>query len=87
MKNWFNCMVQFERIGYVENRDKIKGKITERESTAIMFGYSANSATGTYRKYNPDTKQVILTCDVKWHRFDGENTANDLTLLTLLKAH
>ena len=29
--------------------------------------------------YNPATKQVVLTCDVKWHGFDGSNAANDPT--------
>ena len=30
--------------------------------------------------YNTATKRVILTHDVKWHGFDGSNTANDPTL-------
>ena len=44
-----------------------------------MVGYAANSATGTYRMYNPATKWAILTCDVKWHVFDGSNAANNPT--------
>ena len=30
--------------------------------------------------YNPATKRVILTRGIKWHGFDGSNTANDPTL-------
>ena len=36
--------------------------------------------------YKTDTKRVILTRDVKWHGFDGENAANDPTLLDLTES-
>ena len=29
VKNWFNRLVQFGRIGYVAKKDKVKVKITE----------------------------------------------------------
>ena len=40
--NWFNTLVQFGRIGYVANYDRIKGKITEQGFPIIMVGYAAN---------------------------------------------
>ena len=52
----------------------------------IIVGYMENSATGKYLMYNPTTKPVILTCNIKWHRFDGANAENDPTLFNLLKA-
>ena len=48
--------------------------------TAIMVEYAVNSATGTYRIYNPATKQVIFKRDVKWHKFYVSNAQNDPTL-------
>ena len=80
LKNCFNCLVQFVRIGYVANKDNIKGKMIERGFPAIMVGYAANLATGTYIMYKPATKEVILTHDIKWHGFYGENTENHQTL-------
>ena len=59
VRNWFNCLVQFKRIGCVVKKDHIKGKITEQGFPVIMVGYAANSATGTYQMYNPYTKRVI----------------------------
>ena len=29
--------------------------------------------------YKPDTNQAVLTLDIKWHRFYGENVANEPT--------
>ena len=63
----------------------IKVKITERRFPIIMVEYAENSATGTYLMYNPATKRLVLTCDVNWHVFDVESTANDPTFLNLLK--
>ena len=49
----------------------------ERGFSAIMVGYAANSTTGTYQMYNPDTKLLVLTRYVKCHGFDGANALND----------
>ena len=35
--------------------------------------------------YNNDTKWVVSTRDVKWHKFDGANTANDPTLFDFIE--
>ena len=49
-RNWFNRLVQFRIIGYVENKDNIKDKIKKQGFTAIMVGHAASSATLTYIK-------------------------------------
>ena len=77
---WFNFLVQSWRIIYVEKKDKIKGKMTEWVFPAIMVRYAENSATGMHGVYNPATKRVILTHDIKWHGFYGANTSNEPTL-------
>ena len=45
-----------------------------------MVRYAENSATGMHGVYNPATKRVILTHDIKWHGFYGANTSNEPTI-------
>ena len=65
--------MQIGIIGYVAKKYNIKGKMIEWGFPTIIVGYEANSETGTYKMYNPATKQVVLTRDVKWHVFDEES--------------
>ena len=64
MMNWFDRLVQFIIIWYVAKENNIKVKMTELWFPAIMVGCAENVSTGTYRMSNPDTKQVLLTCDL-----------------------
>ena len=57
---------EFGRIGYVTKRDKFRKQMTDKTFKAIMVGYSDNHTRGTYKLYNPETKRVIMTRDVKW---------------------
>ena len=50
-----------------------------------MVRYAENSATGMYLMYNTATKRVILTRGIKWHGFDGSNTANYPTLFVFIE--
>ena len=60
-------MVEFGRIGYVTIRDKnIKKKTDERAIKAIMVVYAKSHSGDTYRMFNPATKRIILSRDVKW---------------------
>ena len=60
-------MVEFGRVGYVTIRGaKIKNKIEERSIKHIMVGYAWNYSGDTYRLYNPTTKIIISSIDVKW---------------------
>ena len=60
-------MVEFGRIGYVTIRDNnIKKKTDERAINAIMAGYAKSHSGDTYRMFNPVTKRIILSRDVKW---------------------
>ena len=56
-----------------------------RHHPAIVVGYAANSATRTYLMYNTATDRVILTRDIKWHKFDGANTENYPTLFVSIE--
>ena len=74
---WFNCLVQFGRIGYIAKKDKIKTKMGMKGYPAMMVGYSQESAPGTYRFYNLESKQVVKSRDVKWHEFTAVDATNN----------
>lgn len=80
VRPWFNKMVQFGRIGYIAKKNKIKSKMKEKGYIGIMVGYAANSGSGTYRLYKPDTKRVVQSRDVKWDNFVGANANNDQSI-------
>jgi hypothetical protein len=69
IRSHFNKLVQFGRVGYVAKKATLKAKMNEKGYPAIMVGYAANSSSGTYRLYNPSTKRVIHSRDVKWNEF------------------
>ena len=59
-------MIKFGRVGYVTNRQCIKVDWKEKSHKMIMVGYAKNHAADTYRMYDPKTRHIIETCDVKW---------------------
>ena len=62
-------MVEFGRIGYVTKREKISGKFEDRAIKCVFIGYGKHHSGDTYRMYNPGTKRIILSRDVKWAEF------------------
>ena len=40
--------------------------MTEEKLLPIMVGYADNHMRDTYKLYNPETKRVVITRDVKW---------------------
>ena len=62
-------MKEFGRVGYVTKREKILNKFEERAIKCIFVGYSTTHSGDTYRMYNPETKRIILSRDVKWAEF------------------
>jgi hypothetical protein len=50
----------------VSIRQKVKSKWKEKGIKMIMVGYAADSSSDTYQMYNPTTKKIIRSCDVKW---------------------
>jgi hypothetical protein len=56
---------KFGEMVVVYQNNKMAAKIKDRGTTCIWLGYAADHAAGTYRVYNPQTKQVIFTRDVQ----------------------
>ena len=63
-------MVEFGRIGYVTIRNNnIKKQTDERDIKDIIVGYTKRYSGDTYRIFNPNTKRIILTRDIKWAKW------------------
>jgi transposase InsO family protein len=65
--------IQFGRIGYVTDRVKINGKNKPKALKCLFTGYADMHSPHTYRFYNPITRNIILSRDVRW---DVWNTVN-----------
>ena len=59
-------MIEFGRIGYVTDRKQFKQKHKARANPFVMVGYALNHSIDTYRMYNPKTRKVVITRDVRW---------------------
>ena len=44
-----------------------------------MTGYSLNDIPNTYSMYNPQTKHVFISRDVKWDKWHTNNTSYDIS--------
>ena len=74
-------MIEFGRVVYVTNQQRIKAKWQEKSHKMIMVGYAKNHAADTYRMYNPKTRHIIETRDVKWANWkqpDPQESVNEL---------
>ena len=76
----YEHLIQFGRIGYVTIRTPVN-KLDDKAIKCVMIGYSENHSGDTYRLFNPITKKVIQSRDVKWIEWHGETKpTNDLTM-------
>jgi len=56
----------FGERGVVHDAHTIKNKLDNRGETCIFLGYADNHAGNVYRMFNPRTKRVWTTRDIKW---------------------
>ena len=54
--------------------------MTDKPFKEIMVGYSDKNMRGTYKLYNPETKRVIITRDVKWANWKMTNPVDTLNM-------
>ena len=73
-------LIEFGRIGYVTIRTKIQGKLKPRSKRCIMVGYAENHAPDTYLMYDPRTRKVIMSRDIRWADFDRPSAKINLDL-------
>ena len=75
-------MVEFGRVGYVAQRDKMLGKLDERSTKMIMVGYASKHSGDIYCMYNPGTKHIILLQNVKWADWTNKNPTSNTELFS-----
>ena len=72
-------LVQFGRIGFVTDRTSIKKKWTSKAQKCIMVGYAEQHSGDTYRMFNPTTRSIILSRDIRWAEWTRPDPASDLS--------
>jgi hypothetical protein len=72
-------LIQFGRIGYVTKRNKIQGKYNPKAFKCLFMGYSPYHSINTYRIFNPMTRKVILSRDVRWATWNTVDPKQSLT--------
>jgi len=61
------CHLQtFGKHGVVHNAKTIKNKLDNHGETCIFVGYADDHAGNVYRMFNPQTKQIWVTRDIRW---------------------
>jgi hypothetical protein len=63
-------MIQFGRMAYITDRNKIKSKLKPKAYKCLFAGYALNHSAHTYKFYNPVTNKIIYSRDVKWGQWD-----------------
>ena len=76
---WVNHLIQFGRIAVVHKHKK-QAKINEKGFPAMMVGYALNHGAGTYRLYNPKTKRIIMSRNIKWMDFQSRRLEDEFNL-------
>ena len=66
---------EFGRIGYVTKQQKFMKKMIDKTFKVIMVGNENNNTRDMYILYNPETKRVIITREVKWADWKMTDTA------------
>ena len=80
VNKWMKHLVQFGRIGVVNKKKKMSGKMNEKGFAAMMVGYAPNHGPGTYKLYNPKTNRIIYSRDVQWMDFKGKTLESEFDL-------
>ena len=73
-------LIQFGRIGFVAYRAKIRGKMKPRSMRCIMVGYASNHAADTYLMFNPRTRKIIMSRDIRWADFNRPSANEELEI-------
>ena len=57
---------QFGEAAWVARRDKIASKLADRADKLIFVGYARDHAADVFRFYNPVTRAIRVSRDVRW---------------------
>ena len=76
--------VEFGRIGYIAMR-KMQEKSKPKARKHIMIGYAEQHSPDVYKMFNPFTRSVIFSRNVKWGMWIRHDTASALPIYKLEK--
>ena len=68
----------FGRMGFVTIRTKIKKKRAKRRFKAFMVGKPKHHSKDAYYMYNPNTRKVIVSRDIRWVPFQRPKFDNNM---------
>ena len=83
VKKWMSKLIEFGRVGVMNKKRKIHGKMQERGEVVMMVGYALNHGSGTYRVYNPKTNRIVLSKDVTWGEFKPKRLEASLDVFSI----
>ena len=78
-------MQPFGRIGFVTIRNRMKKQFTKRYFKAIMVGIPRHHSYGNYYMYNPETKWIIISRDIRWAPFEKPTFYDELEEILILQ--
>lgn len=70
---FYNSFIQFWRVAYVAKGNNIKATGDLCVSKMIVAGYLANKSNDTYCLFNPATRQIIESRNIKWGNWPYDN--------------
>ncbi len=73
----YRHLIQYGRQGWVTNTAKFKEKLAPKATKCTMIGYAKDHARDTYRMYNPVTRKVILSRDIKLDDWNAPVVSED----------
>ena len=69
----------FRCVAYAHIPDAARGKLDDKAETRILIGYSESSKA--YKLYNPTTKKVGVTRDVRFNEYSTYDGTTKLSML------
>ena len=72
----YKHLVQFGQIGFATIQAR-QNKLEPKALKCVMIGYSADHSGDTYCMYNPETKKVLQSQDIKWADWHGISKLTD----------
>ena len=68
----------FGRIGYIMEKQTIRGQWRPKRTKCLMMGYAPLQASGTYKVYKPSTNEVVASRNITWAPWTPMQPEDDL---------
>ena len=70
----YDHLMHFGRIGWVKIGAKKTNKLEEKAIKCVMVGYSHDHAGDTYRMFNPQTRKILNSRNIRWADWHGQTS-------------